>query len=86
MSVKRKLDSMAESLIDEAMADIQVGEEEEATFEKRMPIKERVDIFKAASAWYLGNRKASKGEPDETDEGGTFAELQQRINGKAATQ
>jgi hypothetical protein len=79
MSVKRKLDTMAESLIDEAMKPAEEGVTPLTT-------KERVDIFKVASAWYLGNRKASKGESDDPEEGGTFADLQRRINGKDATQ
>ena len=79
MSVKRKLDTMAESLIDDAMKPIEEGVTPLTT-------KERVDIFKAATAWYLGNRKASKGESDDSEEGGTFADLQRRINGKDATQ
>lgn len=79
MSVKRKLDTMAESLIDEAMKP--AGEGVPA-----MTPKEKVDIFKAASAWYLGNRKASKGESDDSETGETFADIQRRINGRDATQ
>ncbi len=79
MSVKKKLDTMAESLIDEAMKPLVEGVPVLST-------KEKVDIFKAATAWYLGNRKANKGESDEPGEGGTFAELRQRINGKETTQ
>ena len=50
-----------------------------------MGLKEKIDIFKATSAWYLGLRKRPK-DDDEQESGETFAALRSRINGKGATQ
>ncbi len=78
MTIQQQLEALAESLIVEAMKPTEAGG-------AAMPTKERVDIFKATSAWYLGVRKIGRPDSDD-DTGGTFAELQQRINGKETTQ
>lgn len=68
MTLKEKLNQLAEALIDAAPS-------VETT-------KEQVDIFKAASTWYLGLRKSEKGDDGEDSAGGTFDELRQKINGE----
>lgn len=75
MTTPTKLERLADILLDAAcQSPAEAGEE--------LSTKEKVEIFKAVAAWYLGVRKAKKGEPDDTDSGETFAALQQRINGK----
>lgn len=71
MTLKEKLNKLAESLIDAA-----------PTVETT---KEQVDIFKATSTWYLGLRKSEKGDDGDEPLGGTFDDLRQKINGSGAT-
>lgn len=75
MTLEQKLNAMAEALVDEAS---------HATTD--LVTKEKVDIFKATSAWYLGMRKAMKGVTDDADAEGTFSALRERVNGKGTTQ
>lgn len=81
MTVQIKLERLADTLLnaacENALAD-EGGEE--------LTTKEKVEIFKAVTAWYLGERKSRKPDPDDTDSGGTFADLQRKINGKTVTQ
>lgn len=52
-----------------------------------MDTKSKVDIFKAASLWYVANHKARKGETDpDVEVGETFDKIARRLNGKGATQ
>jgi hypothetical protein len=71
MNLKQQIDELATSLLKEAMSDA-------------IDIGDRVDIFKATTAWHLGNVKVKK--DDDGDPSGTFAELKKRINGKAQVQ
>jgi hypothetical protein len=49
-----------------------------------MLTKEKVDIFKATSLWYVANKKVRKGETDSDPEmGETFDKIAQRLNGRA---
>lgn len=67
MTLKEKINALAESLLDSAY-DVETT-------------KEQVEIFKAAITWYLGARKADKGDDGEESAGGTFDDLRQKING-----
>lgn len=78
MSLQKQLDDMAKGLIDEATSKPAEGAQ-------AMGLKERIDIFKAASGWYLGLRKRPK-DDDDHEGGETFQALRSRINGKGATQ
>ena len=69
-----KLEALANALLDDALS------------QKDMATKEKVEIFKPVSLWYLGIQKAKKGEPGEPEPGGTFADIQKRINGHGAAQ
>jgi hypothetical protein len=49
-----------------------------------MLTKEKVDIFKAVSLWYVANKKVRKGtDSDDPDVGETFDKIAQRLNGRA---
>lgn len=67
-----KLEALANALLDDALD------------QGDMPTKEKVEIFKPVSLWYLGVQKAKKGEPGDPEPGGTFQDIQERINGKGA--
>lgn len=71
MSLQPKLIAMAEKLIDEANDP-----------KKQMTAKDRVDIFKATTALYLGLRKKGK-DDDDGDErpgvGPSFEDLRRHI-------
>lgn len=73
MSTREKLNALAESLLDAALA-----------ADSKMPTKERVEIFKPVSLWYLGVTKGKKGDPEDLVVSGTFDELRDKINGKEA--
>lgn len=76
MSIPKQLSEMAEALIADAMSK-----------DSKMTAKEKVDIFKAASAWYLGVRKARQKDGDDPGDGSeTFEALRERINGNGAIQ
>jgi hypothetical protein len=75
MNLKKQIDDLAESLLKEAMS----GDE-------RIEIRDKVDIFKATTAWHLGNVKVKKPEANDLDGVGTFEALKKRINGKAQVQ
>ena len=77
MNLQKKLEAMAEQLIDKATAIPDDGQP--------MDIKNQIDIFKATSTFHLGLRKRSK-EDDEEATGGTFEDLRTRINGDGAKQ
>lgn len=71
MSLQPKLIAMAEKLIDEANDP-----------DKKMTAKDRVDIFKATTALYLGLRKKGKDDGDDSDRPGvgrSFEDLRQDI-------
>lgn len=71
MSLQPKLIAMAEKLIDEANDP-----------KKQMTAKDRVDIFKATTALYLGLRKKGKDDGDGDDRPGvgrSFEDLRQDI-------
>lgn len=66
MSLKSDLNSLAAELVKNARTD------------GNLETKEKVDIFKAASAWYLGSVKVEK--PKDTDDGSpTFDSLKERL-------
>jgi hypothetical protein len=73
-TTRDKIELLAEALLDDALK-----------AENSMTTKERVEIFKPVSLWYLGIQKAKKGDPEESGAGGTFDELRQKINGKEVT-
>ena len=74
MSLKSDLNSLAAELVKQARTT------------PDLETKEKVDIFKAASAWYLGSVKVEK--PKDTDEDSpTFDTLRSRVGlGKGAVQ
>jgi hypothetical protein len=78
MSLKDKLTQMAETLIDEAMAAPVEGK-------TALVAKERVDIFKATSMWYLGVQKMKDKDPDD-EPGETFDAIRNRLNGDSKGQ
>ena len=85
MNLKSQLDQLAEILLNAAcVAAPPASKPADGTEE--MTVKERVDIFKATAAYYLGVKKSRKGDPGDDSLAGTFADLQQRINGKGITQ
>lgn len=73
MTIKRvvhdKIQQLAEALLDSALDTA-----------KTMTAKERVEIFKPVSLWYLGTQKAKKGDSDEPDDSGTFDDMRARLN------
>lgn len=69
-TTREKLEALANALLDDALSP-----------DSEMPTKEKVEIFKPVAIWYLGVRKAKKGEPDDESKGETFESLRERING-----
>ena len=69
MNLETKLDGIASQMLDEA---------------KKLTGKDRVEIFKAVSGWYLGmERGKKKKDPGESsDDSGTFERLRKKINGE----
>lgn len=79
MKLQDQLESVAQQLLEEAM--------KPGTAKKPgLSTKEKVDIFKATSTWYLGVKKANKGESDDDDAGSSFQDLRRRINPNGAVQ
>jgi hypothetical protein len=72
MTLEDQLNALAQSLVRDADTDME------------MPVKDKVDIFKAAATWYLGLRKGQKQDDDAPGE--SFENLRNRINGKGAVQ
>jgi hypothetical protein len=68
-TTRTKLEALANALLDDALA---MGPDKTG---------DKVEIFKPVSLWYLGIQKAKKGEPDDPDPGGTFEDIQRRVNG-----
>ena len=76
MSIKDDIDGLGSELLSAARAKPKKGEEP-------MHSREKVDIFKAVSAWYLGSTKMkpSDEENDITPRPGSFDTIRQRVNG-----
>lgn len=65
-------DELRDKLIEEAIALL-----DECTAE------ERVDVFKAVAAFYIGTTKSGAKATDGSKAGGTFADIQRRLAGGA---
>jgi hypothetical protein len=77
--MKDLIEKLGSQLLKEAMAAPQKDK-------PAMDTKSKVDIFKAASLWYVANRKTRKGEADpDAMTGETFDQIAKRLNGKGAT-
>lgn len=74
-TIQTKLNKLAEQLLDEATRSPKKGGE------PALATKERVEIFKAASAWELGITKAKKGEDDPGGAESSFNAIRDRVNG-----
>lgn len=48
-------------------------------------IHDRLDIFKAVSAFYLGTAKVKGAKPEEDTTGTTFGAIRNRVNGTQPT-
>jgi len=74
VNIRDKINTLGDQLLDEATKKQKQGVE-------GMAVKERVEIFKAASAWHLGIAKLEKNQdPDDTG-AESFSAIRDRVNG-----
>lgn len=86
MTIATQLEKLASLLLSAATEESLPGVMAESHPDnEELTTKEKVEIFKAVSAWHLGVSKTKKGDADD-DLSGTFTEMKHKINGKGATQ